>query len=94
MYFSFQSLLLIFAFRRIGFRFAFRTALVVISVVIIVSVLPNYQFASPEPHNERILLVIFGGILAGIAKAVAFRNGSSTGDEDIPLNWKYSQIIR
>ena len=84
MYLFFQSLLIIFAFRKIGFRFAFKTLLVVITVVGVLSVLPEYQFANPEPKGERILLVIFGGILAGLAKAIAFRYGSSTGDEDIP----------
>ncbi|MBU1044593.1 MAG: YitT family protein [Candidatus Omnitrophica bacterium] len=83
LYLIFQSMLLIFAFYKIGFRFAFRTALVIGAVVGLLSVLPEYQFASPEPQNERIILVIFGGILAGIAKAIAFRCGASTGDEDV-----------
>lgn len=84
MYLFFQSVLLIFAFSKIGFRFAFRTVLVIVSVIGLLSILPEYQFASPEPQNERILLVIFGGIISGIAKAIAFRCGSSTGDEDVP----------
>jgi len=84
MYLFFQSVLIIFAFRKIGFRFALKTLLVIITVVTSLSVLPEYQFANPEPQNERIILVIFGGILAGLAKAIAFRYGSSTGDEDIP----------
>lgn len=83
MYLFFHVILIIFAFWKISFRFAFRTALVVMSVVGLLSILPDYQFASPEPQNERIILVIFGGILAGIAKAFAFRHSSSTGDEDI-----------
>lgn len=84
MYLFFQTSLIIFAFRKIGSRFAFRTALVIGSVVSVLNLLPEYQFASPEPQNERILLVVFGGILAGIAKAIAFRYSASTGDEDIP----------
>lgn len=96
MYLFFQTALIIFAFRKISFRFAFRTALVIGSVVGLLSVLPEYQFASPEPQNERIILVIFGGILAGIAKAIAFRYSSSTGDEDIPsayLSMKYLRPV-
>lgn len=84
MYLAFQSLLIAFAFKKIGFRFAFRTMLVIATVVGVLSILPEYQFADPEPKNERIILVIFGGILAGLAKAIAFRYSSSTGDEDIP----------
>jgi len=41
------------------------------------------RFAQPEPQNERIILVIFGGLLTGVAKAIAFQNRGSTGDEDI-----------
>ncbi len=84
MYSIFQAGLITFAFFKIGFRFAFRTMLVVASVIGLVSILPEYQLANPEPQNERILLVVFGGILAGIAKAIAFRCSASTADEDIP----------
>jgi uncharacterized membrane-anchored protein YitT (DUF2179 family) len=55
----------------------------VITVVIFLAFLPELQLAHPEPQNERIILVIFGGLLAGTAKAIAFRNRGSTGDEDI-----------
>jgi uncharacterized membrane-anchored protein YitT (DUF2179 family) len=94
MYLFFQAALIMFAFRKIGFRFAFRTALVIGSVVGLLIVLPEYQFASPEPQDERIILVIFGGILAGIAKAIAFRYGSSTGDEDIPSAYFSMKYLR
>lgn len=94
MYLFFQTALIIFAFRKISFRFAFRTALVIGSVVGLLSVLPEYRFASPEPQNERIILVIFGGILAGIAKVIAFRYSSSTGDEDIPSAYFSMKYLR
>lgn len=84
LYAFFQTTLITFAFFKISRRFAFRTALVIGTVVLLVSILPDYQFASPEAQNERILLVIFGGILAGTAKAIALKYSSSTGDEDIP----------
>jgi uncharacterized membrane-anchored protein YitT (DUF2179 family) len=84
LYLIFQTALIIFAFQKIGARFAIRTMFVIGSVVGMLAVLPDYQFANPEPQNERIILVIFGGILAGLAKAIAFRYSASTGDEDIP----------
>ncbi|MFI4913251.1 MAG: YitT family protein [Sedimentisphaeraceae bacterium JB056] len=96
LYLTFQSLFIIFAFHKIGRRFAVRTMLVIGSVVGLLAVLPEYQFASPEPQNERIILVIFGGILAGLAKAIAFRYSASTGDEDIPaayLSMKYLKPV-
>ena len=46
-------------------------------------VLPELSFAQPEPQNERIILVLFGGLLAGVAKAISFKHRGSTGDEDI-----------
>ena len=83
LYLVFQSLLLIFAFVRVSRVFATRSFLVVATVVLLLAFLPELQFASPEPQNERLILVIFGGLLAGVAKALAFKHRGSTGDEDI-----------
>lgn len=83
LYLFFQSTLLIFAFMRVSRVFAIRSFLVIATVVLLLAILPELQFAQPEPQNERIILVIFGGLLAGVAKAVAFRYRGSTGDEDI-----------
>ena len=83
LYLIFQTLLLIFAFAKVSKTFAIRSGLVVATVVLFLAYLPELRFAQPEPQNERILLVIFGGLLAGVAKAIAFRHRGSTGDEDI-----------
>ncbi|MCB0226007.1 MAG: YitT family protein [Anaerolineae bacterium] len=83
LYLVFQSVLLVFAFARISRTFALRSLIVVATVVLALAFLPELQFARPEPQNERIILVIFGGLLAGVAKAIAFQNRGSTGDEDI-----------
>ncbi|MFC5051764.1 YitT family protein [Rubritalea spongiae] len=83
LYIVFQACMLVFAFTRVSKVFAFRSFVVVTIVVLALIVLPELRFAQPEPQNERIILVIFGGILAGCAKALAFRNRGSTGDEDI-----------
>jgi len=83
LYLVFQTILLIFAFFKVSKVFAFRSLLVVCTVVCFLTLMPELQFASPEPQHERIILVLFGGLLAGFAKAVAFQNRGSTGDEDI-----------
>ena len=83
LYIVFQAGLLSFAFIRVSKVFALRSLLVVSTVVLSLVVLPELRFAEPEPQNERIILVIFGGILAGLAKAMAFRHRGSTGDEDV-----------
>jgi uncharacterized membrane-anchored protein YitT (DUF2179 family) len=78
-----QSLLIAFAFAKVSRTFAFRSMLTVGTVLLSLPLLPAMEFASPESYNERIILVLFGGILAGIAKAIALRLRGSTGDEDI-----------
>ena len=78
-----QTILIGFAFAKISRTFAFRTMLTVGAVIAGLWFLPALEFASPEPQNERILLVLFGGILAGLAKAASLRLRGSTGDEDI-----------
>lgn len=82
-YVLFQTLLLAFAFAKVGRVFARRSLCVVSTVVLALAVLPDFRFAQPEPHHERIILVLFGGILSGVAKAIAFTHRGSTGDEDI-----------
>lgn len=83
LYLLFQSILLSFGFARVSRVFATRSLIVVLTVTLFLALLPELRFAQPEPQNERIILVIFGGLLAGVAKAVAFRKRGSTGDEDI-----------
>ncbi len=83
LYLIFQIILLIFTFARVSKLFATRSLMVVATVVLFLSFLPELRFAQPEPQNERIILVIFGGLLAGVAKAIAFQHRGSTGDEDI-----------
>ena len=83
LYAIFQTILMIFAYQRISRTFALRSMLVVFSVIIGLLILPELQIARPEPHNDRMMLVLFGGLLTGVAKALAFQNRGSTGDEDI-----------
>ena len=78
-----QAILIGFAFAKISRTFAVRTLLTVSAVIVGLWLLPPLEVASPEPQNERIMLVLFGGILAGLAKAASLRLRGSTGDEDI-----------
>ena len=83
LYMAFQVVLISFAFVKVSKVFALRSLVVVMMVTVMLTVLPVLEFASPEPQNERIILVIFGGLIAGWAKAMAFRHRGSTGDEDV-----------
>lgn len=83
LYLLFQAVLLVFAWVGINRAFAWRTMVVVGTVILALMWLPDLQVADPDPSNERIILVIFGGLLAGYAKSVAFKHSGSTGDEDV-----------
>ncbi len=83
LYAVFQIALLTFAYLKISRGFAVRSAIVVATVVTLLFLLPDMAFADPAPQNERITLVLFAGIIAGFAKAMAFKHRGSTGDEDI-----------
>lgn len=83
LYAVFQCGLLVFAFRKVSRRFAVRSLLTVGTVILLLAFLPELHFAQPEPQNERIILVLFGGLLAGVAKALAFKGQGSTADEDV-----------
>tara|TARA_A100000171_G_scaffold18748_1_gene17291 strand:+ start:3282 stop:3836 length:555 start_codon:yes stop_codon:yes gene_type:complete len=77
LYALFQITLITFAYKKISRGFAIRSAIVVSTVVLLLLVMPEMSFADPEPQNERITLVLFGGIIAGFAKAIAFKNRGS-----------------
>ncbi len=83
LYLVFQAALLTFAFLMVSRTFALKSLIVVVTVVVGLAVMPELRFAEPEPDKERIILVLFGGILAGVAKAIAFKARGSTGDEDV-----------
>lgn len=83
LYAVFQFALLIFAHRKISRTFAMRSLIVVMTVISSLILLPHFAIVQPGAVNERIMLVLFGGILAGLAKAIAFKDRGSTGDEDI-----------
>ena len=83
LYSIFQLTLIIFAFFKVGKVFAINSLIIIVTVVILLAILPELVFAQPESQNERIILVIFGGLLAGTAKTLAFKNRGSTADEDI-----------
>lgn len=81
LYLIFHAVLLTFALVKVSRLFALRSSWVVLVVFISLLVLPDLQIAGPQ--NERLILVIFGGLLTGSAKALAFQRRGSTGDEDI-----------
>ncbi|MCW1914366.1 YitT family protein [Luteolibacter sp. GHJ8] len=80
-----QAILVGFAFKKISKTFAIRTALSVGMVLVALPLLPEMKMA--DAHDERLILVLFGGILSGLAKALALRLRGSTGDEDILGAW-------
>lgn len=94
LYLIFQVILISFAFARVHQVFARRTLVVVATTILALIFYPEMQFADPNPTAERLILVLFGGIIAGLAKAIAFRNRGSAGDEDIIAAWVISRYMK
>jgi uncharacterized membrane-anchored protein YitT (DUF2179 family) len=94
LYAIFQSMLVGFAYKKISRTFAIRSSIVVLTVILGLLLLPDFRITQPEAYNERIMLVLFGGILAGYAKSVAFKNRGSTGDEDIVAAFYAMKYLR
>lgn len=80
-----QAILVAFAFKKISRTFAIRTALTTGMVLLVLPFLPEMQMA--DSQQERLILVLFGGIISGLAKAMALRLRGSTGDEDVLGAW-------
>ena len=80
-----QAILVGFAFKKISRTFAIRTALTTGMVLVVLPFLPEMQMA--DSQQERLILVLFGGIISGLAKALALRLRGSTGDEDVLGAW-------
>ena len=87
-----QALLVVFAFRKISRTFAIRTSLTVGMVMLALPLLPEMQMA--DSQQERLILVLFGGILSGLAKAMALRLRGSTGDEDVLGAWLAMKYLK
>jgi len=58
LYLVFQSALLFFAFKHVSKTFALRSLIVVATITLWLTLLPELRFAQPEPQNERIILVM------------------------------------
>jgi uncharacterized membrane-anchored protein YitT (DUF2179 family) len=80
-----QAILVAFAYKKISRTFALRTALTTGMVLVVLPFLPEMKMA--DSQQERLILVLFGGILSGLAKAMALRLRGSTGDEDVLGAW-------
>jgi len=82
-YIFFQCSLLIFSLLVLSKRFAFHTGVLVLGVVTMLPLFPEFSFVTSDTGDERMILVLFGGLIAGAAKALAFKHKGSTGDEDV-----------
>lgn len=76
----------------VGWNFGMKTIFCIVMLSVSMTVLqpllgavtpPGETLFALNPVSDRILLVILGGIIAGIGIAVCFRQGGSTGGTDI-----------
>lgn len=78
--FSINCLLLIIAWRIIGWRFSLRTLYGVICLTIWLKVIP---IASQPLIEDSFMAVIIGGVLCGVGLGIVFLNNGSSGGTDI-----------
>ena len=92
MVFVLNAILLLVAGFIVGWNFGMKTIFCIAMLSVTMSVLqPLLAAVTPagqtlfalDPVSDRILLVILGGIIAGIGIAICFRQGGSTGGTDI-----------
>lgn len=67
----------------LGWKFGIKTIYCVLLIGIFMNMWQDILPAGNFMHLERILLVIMGGIIAGIGIAICFKQGGSTGGVDI-----------
>lgn len=67
----------------LGWKFGIKTIYCVLLIGIFMNMWEDVLPAGNFLHLERILLVILGGIIAGIGIAICFKQGGSTGGVDI-----------
>lgn len=67
----------------LGWKFGIKTIYCVLLIGIFMNMWEDILPAGNFMHLERILLVIMGGIIAGIGIAICFKQGGSTGGVDI-----------
>lgn len=88
----YNALLLVVGGLIVGWNFGVKTIFCIVMLSFSMSVLqPLIESLVPagetlfslDPVSDRILLVILGGILAGVGIAMSFRQGGSTGGTDI-----------
>lgn len=76
--------LFVFGFRLIGKKFALKSAIIVLTSSLLIdyigSILPNFSIL---PTNDKLTASIFCGVVSGIAMAMLFMGGGSTGGLDI-----------
>lgn len=77
LYFAIQLILTLLVWRLIGKRFAVLTTIQFTIVSLSGLVVPDFQLV-----NDRILLVLFGGIISGISSILALRARASGGGTD------------
>lgn len=87
-----NGILLLFGGMIVGWNFGMKTIFCIVMLSVSMTVLqpilgditsPGETLFALNPVSDRILLVILGGIIAGIGISICFRQGGSTGGTDI-----------
>ncbi|OJV39027.1 MAG: hypothetical protein BGO29_03255 [Bacteroidales bacterium 36-12] len=82
-YLTINVLLLLIAFRIVGWQFSFRTIIGVIGLTIFLSVIPVFPLGTFVHENESFMACVLGGLIMGAGIGLIFLNNGSSGGTDI-----------
>lgn len=82
-YLTINLILLIVAFKIVGWKFSLRTILGVGILTVFLSIIPQFPRGTFIQENESFMACVLGGLIMGIGIGLVFLNNGSSGGTDI-----------
>lgn len=82
-YLVINAILLLIAFRIVGWQFSVRTIFGVIALTIFLSIIPVFPVGTFVNENENFMACVLGGLIMGSGLGLVFINNGSSGGTDI-----------
>lgn len=82
-YLAVNLILLLIAFRIVGWQFSVRTIFGVLGLTLFLSIIPELEIGTVVKENDNFMACVLAGLLMGGGLGVVFLNNGSTGGTDI-----------